>query len=575
MTTKEILIKTIKESLERLTEIDQIFSCVDLEIEVSKSKDFCHGDYFSSIPFKIAKKNKLNPVKIAEILVEQIEKNSIDLVEKVKAVKPGYINFFLSSDFLEKEIKKINEMKNSYGKIVQKNKRTILIDYSSPNIAKSFGVGHLRSTIIGQAIYNGYSFIGWNAIGDNHLGDWGTQFGKLIRQIKKRKLEDKADKLTIQELEEIYVEFHKESESNPEIIDEARDWFRKLESKDKEAVKIWKSCIETSINEFNDIYRYLKINIDMVLGESFYLDKTKQVVEELKTKKITSESDGALIIDFSKENLPPAIIVKSDKTTTYFVRDLAAVKYRIEKWSPEIIVYEVGSDQSLYFKQLFEAVKLLGWDKKLKLVHIAHGLVRWDHGKFSTRRGDTIHLRKVLDEAVERSLKIIDKEDNCFTEEEKRKIAESVGIGAVKYNDLSQHYSKDIVFDWDKMLNLKGNSGPYIQYTLARTISVLNKSKKIQDFSSFKFNELNTEEKNLIRKIRMFPEIVYESLENFSINSICNFLFELSQEYNLFYNNNRIINSENENSRLILTSATSQVLQNGLNILGIDSLEKM
>ncbi len=538
-------------------------------IEIPKNKD--HGDYSTGIALKIARKTKENPVKVAEKIVNGVEKTQE--IEKIEIVNPGFINFFLSKSFLKKELIKVLTEKEKYGAGKEKNK-TAIIDYSSPNIAKSFGVGHLRSTIIGQTIYNIYEFKGWKCIGDNHLGDWGTQFGKLIYQIKKENKD--LEKLTIKDLEKLYVDFHKEAKNNPELEEKGREWFKKLENKDQEAKKIWDFCVKTSIKEFNRIYDLLKIKIDNSLGESFYADMWNEVINELKEKKIVKKSEKALIIEFS-EKLPCIVAVKSDGATTYLIRDLAAIKYRIEKWNPDLFVYEVGVDQSLYFKQLFETVRMLGWADEKDFKHVAHGLVRWKHGKFSTRKGETIHLKEILQEAISKSLKIIENSETIknMSLEEKKKTAEKIGIGAIKYNDLSQHYSKDIVFDWDKMLNLKGNSGPYIQYTFARCMSVLKKGNFV--FNDFKVEEIEKEEERILRLMSKFPLFVEEAKNKFSPNIISCFLFDLAQEYNAFYNNHQIIvKDENKKQfRMSLTAGVSLIIKNGLELLGIEAPEKM
>ncbi len=557
-----------------------VFECFpdikDSMVSVEISKDKNHGDYSTSIALKIAQDTGLDTMDVCQKIVGKLEEN--EDIEKIDILKPGFVNFFLSQKYLEKEAIKILEKKESYG--FSSKGKVVLIDYSSPNIAKSFGIGHLRSTIIGQAIYNIYRFRGWKCIGDNHLGDWGTQFGKLIYQIKEKKLKGKTGEekrgilksLTIPELERLYVEFHKEAQDNPKIENEGRFWFDQLESGDKEAKEIWEHCVNVSKKEFDRIYKLLDVEIDYALGESFYLDMVPVVVEEMKKKKIARKSEGALIVEFP-EKLPPIIAVKSDGTTTYLARDLATIKYRIEKWNPNLIIYEVGADQSLYFRQLFKTVELLGWKEKKSFVHIAHGLVRWKKGKFSTRKGDTIHLEDILKEAIKKASEIIENSQN-LSQKEKRKIAEIVGIGAVKYNDLSQHYQKDIVFDWDKILNLKGNSGPYLQYTFARCKSILRKA----DFHSGKIvSNFDENEKAVIRQVVKFEKIVKSAADDFSPNIICNFLFELAQSYNFFYNNNRIIQEDEgiKERRLILTAAVCQILSNGLSLLGIGAPEKM
>lgn len=530
-----------------------------LSDDVEVCKDLSHGDYCSSLPLKLAKQTGKDPMVVAQDIVGKIDKP--DSIAKIEIVKPGFINFFLSEDYLKQELKEVFDKKEQYGSGTWGNNKTIVIDYSSPNIAKSFGVGHLRSTIIGQAIYNIYKFSGWNCIGDNHIGDWGTQFGKLIFQIKKNNLVDSIEELTVEDLENLYVNFHKDAVDNPAMENEAREYFKRLESGDEEIKKIWQVCVKKSLEEFERIYNILGIKIDNAYRESFYAKLANDIVAEAESLGISKKSDGAVIVEF--DSLPSTILVKSDGSTTYFARDLAAIKYRINKWNPDKIVYEVGSDQALYFKQLFEIARKFNWKDDLELTHVNHGLVRWSHGKFSTRRGDTIHLENVLEESIKRASDIID---------QPQEVARMVGIGAVKYNDLSQHYSRDIIFDWDKVINLKGNSGPYIQYTFARANSVLEKYNGEYDSDVEITNE---EELLILRKIRFWSEVVESSAKTFSPNIICNFLFDLSQSYNLFYNNNRIIEGKNEKTDIALTFAVATIIKNGLTLLGIDSPKKM
>jgi arginyl-tRNA synthetase len=569
-----LLTKMQKEIEKMIKNATEEFSLGDFFVDVSLSKNQEHGDYCSGISLKIAKETGQSPIEVAQKITHKILQAEDSRIEKIEVVTPGFINFFLSKKYLKSQLVEIMDKKESYGSNKSGKGQILVIDYSSPNIAKSFGVGHLRSTIIGQSIYNIYKFLGWECIGDNHLGDWGTQFGKLIYQIKKSQLADKIDNLSIGDLEKLYVSFHRELNDNPEMEDLGREWFKRLESGDEEAKKIWKACVDISIKEFNRIYQILGVEIDVALGESFYRDKTQEIIDELKDKKVAKKSRGALIVEFNDDNLPPLILVKSDGTTTYFARDLATIKYRVQRWNPDLIIYEVGSDQSLYFKQLFEVMKTLDWTQA-KLVHVAHGLVRWKHGKFSTRKGETIHLEEILNETIERARKIIDSSatSSDLTESERSKIAEIVGVGAVKYNDLSQHYSRDILFDWDKMLNLKGNSAPYIQYTFTRTEAVISKIGNIE--TDFNFNEINDREERILKKVRLFPYIVDEAGKSFSPNLICNFLFELSQDYNLMYGKDRIIGSDKENQRVAITKAVNQVIKNGLNLLGIEAPSKM
>jgi len=567
------------------------------EIVIEHPEEKIYGDYATNIAMVIARQINKNPIEIANLLGLRFKIKSLRYFDKVEIAKPGFINFFLSNEFFLEEVKKTLKGKNRYGSSKIGKGKTVVVDYSSPNIAKPFGIGHLRSTIIGQALYNIYKFLGWRCIGDNHLGDWGTQFGKLIVAIQRWGEKEKTY-YSIEDLEKLYVKFHQEAELNPTLEKEARGWFKKLEEGDREAKKIWKICVDISLKEFDRIYKLLGIEIDYTFGESFYQGMLKKIIKETREKKVAINSQGALIIQYPKNEFPPAMILKSDGATTYLTRDLATIKYRLNKWKPNLILYEVGADQTLHFKQLFLAVELLGWIKKEKLFHVAHGLIRLKEGKFSTRKGLTIHLEEVLREAIERARKIIDRapegsedEEESETlfakksetgidllEKEKKEIAQMVGIGAVKYNDLSQYYGKDIIFDWQKILKLKGNSGPYLQYTFTRCQSVLRKAQMKIDPLKLKIIDFNPEEENLLRTIYKFPEVVEEAAEKFSPNLICNFAFDLAQKYNLFYDLHSIIKAETEELkifRLALTTAVSQVLKNSLSILGISAPERM
>ena len=585
--------KEIKKAIRELQKQGNLpkFKIPEILVEHPENEKF--GDYATNIAMLLAKIVKKKPMEIANIIKSKCQNPNVKsnpkpkcqkefkIIERVEVISPGFINFFLAKEFLLQELGKILKQKDKYGSSNIGKGKTVVIDYSSPNIAKPFGIGHLRSTIIGQAIYNIYKFLGWRCIGDNHLGDWGTQFGKLIYQIKKDKVLLKS--LTIEKLEKLYIKFHKEAEKTPEIEEEARAWFKKLEQGNKEAKRIWQACVDISLKEFDKIYNLLDIKIDYCLGESFYQKMLAGVVEEAMRKKIAKKSRGTIIIEFPKDILPPAMLLKSDGATTYLTRDLAAIKYRLRRWKPNLIIYEVGTDQTLYFKQLFYIVELLGWARKEKFFHIAHGLVRWKGGKFSTRKGETIHLEQVLEEAVSRARKIIENTvtDRELSKKEKEEIAKMVGIGAVKYNDLSQHHTTDIIFDWDKILNLRGNSGPYLQYTIARCQSVLEKSKFRKRPAKNLITlgpDLKQEEENILRTIYKFPEVVEDSANRFSPNLLCNFAFDLAQKYNSFYNSHPIIKaktSEKRYLRLALTAATSQVLKNVLKLLGIGVPKRM
>ncbi len=519
-----------------------------------------NGDYASNAAFLLAKKQKRSPQEIAKEIKEKIDSEIFDKIEE----KNGFLNFFLSEKALVDELEVVLEEKENYGKEISNKK--VVIDYSSPNIAKSFGVGHLRSTIIGQSLYNIYNFLGWKTLGVNHLGDWGTQYGKLLSQIKKENKD--PEKLSIKELEELYVRFHTEAEGDKERDADGRMWFSKLEKGDKEARRIWETCREKSLKEFEKIYNELDIKIDYVLGESFYEDKLQDVIEEAKEKGVAKKSEGALIIEF--DDMPPAMILKSDEGTTYLTRDLAAAKYRIKEFSPDLLIYEIGADQTLHMRQLFSTVEKMGWGKKEMFFHVAHGMFRLKEGKFSTRKGRTVHLEDVLSLAKEKAKEIINISlaGKDLGEEEKEEIAKIVGVGAVKYNDLKRHHKRDVIFDWDQIITLKGDSGPYLQYTCVRCKSILEKAGKF----NIEIKDLNEEERRVVKRIVQFKEAVELAAETLSPNVIAEYAFKLAKEFNYFYDTNQILGS---NKRLAITSATQIVLKHCLHLLTIAVPEKM
>lgn len=547
----------------------------DGEIAIEHPQDPSNGDYSTNIAMQLGG----NAMENAEKLLSVWEKP--DYIEKVEVAPPGFINFWLSNKALGGQLEEALTEGERYGASEQGEGKRVIVEYSSPNIAKRFGIGHLRSTIIGQAIYNLYNFLGYETIGDNHLGDWGTQFGVMLYQVTSKNLD--PQKLSIDELEELYVDFNEKAQKNEELWDEARAWFKKLEEKDEEARKIWQALVSTSMDEFKRVYDLLGVNIDNAYGEAFYEDMLPGVIAESIDKGVAIEDQGAIIIKYPKDELPPGIIKKSDGATTYLTRDLATVKFRLEKWNPDLVVYEVGAEQSLHFRQVFRAVELLGWVSQDKLVHVKHGLYLSPGGKkFSTRRGETVKLEDVLSEAVERARKIIKEKpedtEGKLTEEEKETVAKSVGVGAIKYYDLSHQPASDIVFDWEKIFLLEGNSAPYLQYTHARTKSVLRKAGETKDLRlNTEGLELNQEELAILRTFYRFPEVVSDAAGNFSPNLIANFLFDLAQKYNTFYNKHRILEAEGETRtlRLALTKVVGSILASGLGLLGIEAPEKM
>jgi len=557
------------------------------EIKIEHPSDVNFGDYSTSIAMSLGKDLKSNPHEIAEKILRQAQDVNCDFIEKIEIAGAGFINFYLKPEYLIKEAESINyeiefrNRLNEYGK-----GKTVVIDYSAPNIAKPFGIGHLRSTDIGQAIYNLYKMLGWNCVGDNHIGDWGTQYGKLTAAIKHAQNNDlrfkiyesefNLDKLNIEDLEKLYVAFHKEAETDQTLIDEGRECFAKLENGDKEAREIWQKCIDISMLEFEKVYQMLGVSIDFIHGESFYEKMLPEVMSEIESKGLTKKSEGATIVEF--ETMPPAMLKKSNETTTYFTRDMATIKYRMENWNPDLIIYEVGVDQQLHFKQVFETAKLMGWWPKNGMVHIAHGLIRWPTGKFSTRKGDTIHLSDVIEKAIDEAKKIADKStvSKEMTATEKEAMIKAVAIGAVKFSDLATDPRRDVIFDWEKIMSLDGDSGPYLQYAYARCKSVLNKTKIKEQKNIEEIPEnINDDEMALIREFYKFEEKIVEAAERFSPSVIAEYILGVARKYNEFYAKNRIIDQKEEVFRIFLTKVTASIIETGLDLLGIETVEKM
>lgn len=550
----------ITKSLSKATGIDSP------NLEFSSRPEF--GDYTSNAALG-SKNPREEALKITELL--QKDKSLIDIIEKIDVAGSGFINFHLSTKALMINLDRVMDQKENYGKSEAKKGQKVIVEYSSPNIAKPFTIGHLRSTIIGDAISNLLQAVGATVYRDNHLGDWGTQFGKQIYAIKtwgnEKEIEESEN--PVKELVALYIKFYNEAEKNPELEEEGRKWFKKLENGDEEARRLWQKCIEWSSKEFNKIYKELGVefteNEGKGYGESYFEDMMQEVINELKKNKLLQKgNENAELVFFNEETkLPPLMIVKKDGASLYATRDLATDKWRHEKYHPDLIINEVGVEQSLYFKQLYELEKILGWYKEGQRIHIGHGHFRFKEGKMSTRKGNVIWLEDVLSEAKKRAEKF------------NKDTASVVGIGAIKYNDLKRDYKQDILFDWDEVLNMQGNSGPYLQYTYARTQSVLNKSNKKPVILSKVEGSFVEEELLILRTLSQFEEVIEESALKYSPSILCEYLYRLASDYNTFYNKVKIIGSEKEEFGLAFTMATGQVLNNGLTLLGIASPEKM
>lgn len=544
------------------------FSNIDFDVIRSHEKKF--GDYSTNLAMLLAKHLNQNPYKIAEIFCKALAKNKI--FKKIEVAGAGFINFYLADNFILKQIKA--ELSTRLDGLNIGRKKTIVIDYSSPNIAKPFGVGHLRSTIIGASVYNLYSYLGYKVIGDNHIGDWGTQFGKMIYAIKHWGNWEKIKQHPINELQKLYIKFHQQSEKNPKLDEYARQWFKKLEEGDGVAKDIWRQCVNWSLYEFNRIYSILNVKFDLTLGESFYSNQTDQIIGECKRKGMAKISDGALVVNLPNISIP-AMLVKSDGATTYLARDLATIKYRLNKFKPKKIIYHVGNEQALHFKQLFALAELLGWNKHCEFVYANHGLIRTKEGKLSTRLGKNITLEELIKIAERNAKRIIKtKQKNNYSS----KLVQAIAIGAIKYSDLSSNRKTDIIFDWKKMFALSGNSAPYLQYTFARSQSVLREYGTFDANSAIsKMKIENDLQKQIFLQILDFNEIIIRAANSESPNSLTQYLYNLASNFNLFYDKFSILQSPPKLrlARLMIAYLVGLIIKKGLNILGIEALNKM
>lgn len=530
------------------------------------------GDY--AFPcFKLAKVMKKAPQVIASEIAEKIEKP--EFVEKINVLN-AYINFYVNKTvFVENVLKKVSEKGSKYIGSDIGNGKTIVIDYSSPNIAKPFHIGHLRSTAIGNSLYKIYKALGYNVVGINHLGDWGTQFGKLIVAYKLWGNKEAVEKDDIKELSRIYVKFHEEAEKNPSLNDEARSWLVKMQEGDKEAIDLWKWFCDISMKEFNRIYKRLNITFDSYAGESFYNDKMQAVVDELREKNLLTESQGAQIVDLEKYNMPPCLILRSDGGTLYPTRDIAAAFYRKKTYNFDKCIYVTALDQNLHFAQWFKVIELMGYDWARDLVHTPFGLVSLGDGKLSTRKGHVVLMEDILNMSVEKTKNIIEEKNPNL--ENKDEIAEEVGIGAIIFEDLFNSRIKNVVFDFDRMLNFDGETGPYAQYTHARACSIIKRAGVDVD-ENIDYSLLNDEASfNVCKVINEFPNKLAEAADKNEPYIIARQIIEVCKAFNKFYNENNILNSEDnvKNARLKLVFAVRNVLRNGLDLLGVSAPEQM
>lgn len=552
----------IKEDLEKAVK-----QALQQDISLQKGERF--GDFFvSPRDVAILKDDlKISPEEIAQ----KIFSSADNFLEKA-VFEGGYINLYLKSDKILDLLQALNDEIQEFLKSPNFEGQTFLFDYSGPNIAKPFSVGHLRSTVIGQANYNIHKALGAKTIGVNHLGDWGTQFGKLIYAIKTWGNEEEIAKNPIKNLTALYVRFHQEAETDENINESAREWFKRLEDGDKEARRLWEKCVAWSMDEFNRIYEIIGIKIDHTQGESFYEDKLQDVIGELKEKGLLKESQGAQIVEL--EGLPPALIQKKDLATLYLTRDLAALKYRIETYKPTKIIYHVGNDQALHFQQLIAVAEKLGYLKQTQIELAAHGLIRLEGGKMSTRKGHVVLLDEIISEAKDKAKQIIKQKNPDLKDIDG--VAEAIGVSAIKYADLNQNRKSDIVFSFDKVVALKGNSGPYLQYTYARAASILRKLDK-QYPGSMAQRFLPQEAMECARHIIGLPEALEQSARNSSPNVLCDFTYKLCEIFNTFYESKKIISEDQaesaKNAYIVLT--VKNILAVCFELIGLTKLEEI
>ena len=557
--------QALKSKIEDLT-LEEI---VEL-IEIPPNSDL--GDYaFPCV--KLAKVFRKAPNMIASDLAENIAVEGA--VSKVEPAG-GYVNFFVNKSQLAKTV--INDVLTKgkkYGHSDLGKDKTVVIDFSSPNIAKPFHIGHIRTTVIGNALYKIYDSQGYETVRVNHLGDYGTQFGKLIVAFKLWGSKEAVEANPIPELLKLYIQFHDEAEKHPEMEDEARAWFTKLENGDKEAKELWQWFRDESLKEFARVYDLLDIEFDSYNGESFYSDKMDRVIDIIKDKELLEESQGTNIVDLEAYNMPPALITKNDGSTLYMTRDLAAALYRKENYNFEKCIYVVGSQQSLHFQQLFKVLELVGFEWAKDMIHVPFGMVALEEGTMSTRKGRVVFLEDVLRQAIEKTKEtMLEKNPNAQNVEE---IAKQVGVGAVVFQELSNSRIKDYTFSWERTLSFEGETGPYVQYTHARCCSVLRKANE-EVSTDIDYNLISdADSAEVLKLIASFNKQILVALRKNEPHIVTRFVLDLAQAFNKFYHENPILveDAELRKARIALVAATRQTIENALALLGMGAPERM
>jgi len=552
----------LKENLYQI--LDKKISIEEIVIEIPKDRKM--GDL--AIPcFLYSKILKQNPNEIALFISKELDSSNYEKIEVIN----GYINlFFNKTKFTKETLEEIIEKKENYANNNVGNNKTIVMDYSAPNIAKPFGVGHLRSTVIGNALKNICKKNGYNVVSINYLGDWGTQFGKLIAAYKKWGNEDSLKQNPIEELKNLYVRFHEEAKVDESLEEEGRRCFKLLEDNDEESLNLWKRFREVSLLEFEKTYKLLNIDkFDSYEGESFFNDKTENIVNELIEKNLLEESDNAKIVRL-QDDMPPALIKKSDGATLYITRDLAAVLYRKEKYKFDEMLYVVGNEQTLHFNQLKLLLNKMGYPWFEDIKHISFGMILQDGKKMSTRHGKSIKLHDVLIESINLAKQYIEERTNSILD--RQEVSEKIGVGAVIFNDLKNYRTGDIEFNLEEILKFEGETGPYIQYTYARTNSLLENKKDL--FVNYDNIDISDFVWNIIFRLYNFKEVIIKSKQNYDPSEIAKYLIDLAQDFNKFYANEKIVD-ENSEFKLKISEAVSIVLKEGMNILGIRLPNKM
>lgn len=563
--------KLIAEKIAKVTEIET--KELEQYIEIPPQSDM--GD-FAFPCFRLAKVLKKSPVVIASEIKDKIETD--EYISKIEE-KSGYLNFYINNEKLAEEVlNKINIEKENYGKSKIGEGKTVLMDYSSPNIAKPFHIGHLRTTLIGNALYRIYKYLGYNTVGINHLGDYGTQFGKMIEAYKLWGNEYDLKDDPINKMMDMYVRINALCKEDEKVLENCREDFRLLEEGDEYYTNLWKKFKDLSLIEFNKIYDLLNVKFDLIEGEAFFANQTENVVKKLEEKGKLVESEGAQIVKLEDQGIEtPVIVKKSDGTSIYATRDLAAIMYRAEKYDYDKCLYIVGYEQNLYFKQVFAVAKYLVDEKYYNgLKHVSYGLVQLPTGKMSTRLGNVVKIDDLLKETIEKAKEIISSKNPGL--EDKEDVAKKVGLSAIIFNTLSTATNKDQIFDWNTALNFQGETGPYIQYTYVRTKSVNEKVEKLPDIKEIDFSALtdNASVKTL-KSIYAFEDVLETAAEKNEPAILSRYLIELSQCYSNFYNENKVLVEDEKvkNARVYLTYAVGTVLKTGASLLGIEMPNKM